>query len=145
MSYGDEVVTRTMAADRKARMRRLALLDRQGGLCPACGGLFSDTELEHGVISGDQVLHADCGEHAPLFPSTRRVRRQLRILAAQHYLCPLCGEPATEAQLPELTFDHIRPRRHGGKGLTGNLQLVHDRCNQAKADQCDGCPACAVE
>ncbi|MFD3920247.1 HNH endonuclease [Streptomyces sp. NPDC058595] len=126
-------------------MRRLALLDRQGGVCPACRGLFGDAELAHGVISGDQVLHAGCGEQAPSLPSTKRVRRQLRMLAAQHYLCPLCREPATEAQLADLTSDHVRPRSHGGEGLAGNLQLVHDRCNQARADQCDGCPACAGE
>ena len=70
-----------------------------------------------------------------------RRRRQRRLFAEQSGICAICGLP-----LPRLgsrhprhpdraSLDHIIPRSRGGKNDLSNLQLVHDRCNNEKADQ----------
>lgn len=45
-------------------------------------------------------------------------------------VCSLCEEPI--ATMKDVTLDHIVPRSRGGSDTIENLQLAHERCNQAK-------------
>jgi 5-methylcytosine-specific restriction endonuclease McrA len=57
---------------------------------------------------------------------------------AQRGRCPYCGalidisRPRGERP-SQCTFDHVRPKARGGKGVVRNKVLAHEVCNRAKA------------
>lgn len=46
--------------------------------------------------------------------------------------CFLCDEPLGAHTA---TYDHVVPRAGGGADVTGNVVLVHGRCNRLKGDR----------
>lgn len=69
----------------------------------------------------------------------RKRRRWVKYRAKQqNHLCAICGEPFdyyTGDPQEQRTCDHIIPLSKGGEDTCDNVQAVHYRCNQAKADQ----------
>ena len=45
--------------------------------------------------------------------------------------CGICGSHVPEDRV---CFDHIRPLKHGGAHIAGNIQPAHKWCNQRKGD-----------
>lgn len=53
-------------------------------------------------------------------------QKRPRILARDHGICWLCGEPGAD------TLDHVVSRARGGGDDDANLRAAHLRCNSAK-------------
>lgn len=73
----------------------------------------------------------------------RTAGRRQKIAAlrkAQRERCGACGGrvPPLDvycAPVNRPTLDHVIPRAAGGKGILGNLLVMHQRCNALKADR----------
>lgn len=66
-------------------------------------------------------------EYAHVGASPKFCRRS--ILLRDHYRCQYCGD---EFPAPDLTFDHLVPRAHGGKTTWENILTACLRCNGLK-------------
>lgn len=54
----------------------------------------------------------------------------------QNGLCAICGEPFHKTvKALKATCDHVIPLSKGGADHYENIQAVHYRCNQEKADE----------
>lgn len=66
--------------------------------------------------------------------SIRRRRLKVRLSEAQNHRCCYCGVQlvfgGTSPQ--SWTFEHVRPRAHGGKTSFGNCVIACRACNEAR-------------
>jgi hypothetical protein len=63
-------------------------------------------------------------------------REQVRLRAKGR--CEYCRLPQAQAPFPLFHIEHIRPRKHGGTDVEGNLCLACNQCNLHKASNLTG-------
>lgn len=59
--------------------------------------------------------------------------RQL-VIDRDGYVCGICGG---EVDPDDVHIDHIRPVRHGGQDVEGNLRVTHSLCNMRRGARVD--------
>ena len=71
----------------------------------------------------------------PLKIATMRARQTIIVDGQERLVCPLCSKFISKRRRsPVWSVDHIVPRSRGGRSNIDNLQLVHKKCNEAKAN-----------
>ena len=63
-------------------------------------------------------------------------REQVRLRAKDR--CEYCRLPQAQAPFPLFHIEHIRPKKHGGTNVAGNLCLACNQCNLHKASNLTG-------
>ncbi len=63
---------------------------------------------------------------------------RLAVRKRAHARCEYCGLPDLVPHLMRFHLEHVRPRRHGGSSLPGNLAWACARCNERKGTNLSG-------
>ena len=71
--------------------------------------------------------------------ATMRARQTIIVDGQERLVCPLCSKFISKSKRKRAwSVDHIIPRSRGGRSNIENLQLVHKKCNEAKANNLVG-------